>query len=311
LKEGHIMAIAGYNSQVLIASLPSVAFTNEATSSSDLTTFTITTAAHRYFDKSVAVVTQAQYDETQTVTITGSPTGGTFTLTFGGNTTTGIAYNAAASVVQTALQALASVGAGNALVTGSAGGPYTVEFAGTLAKASQSLITASGASLTGGSSPSVAIARVKAGATWATITTGFTLYKANARITFAAAQPTGTQVRFASGNYFPYSTLAEASTCEFDGKMDMAESTVFGSSGAKTYIPTLLSGPLKYSSYWISNVRSASLIARDYLIISFQTSTGNRYEGFCYASDCNIKVDIKALVGQDLVFQLTDEFFNA
>lgn len=77
-----------------------------------------------------------------TVTIGGSPTGGTFTLTYAGQTTSGIAYNAAASAVQSALEALSTIGSGNATVTGSAGGPYTVviETPGTL--------TGSGASLT-------------------------------------------------------------------------------------------------------------------------------------------------------------------
>ncbi|WP_280389313.1 hypothetical protein [Nocardia wallacei] len=77
-----------------------------------------------------------------TVTITGSPTGGTFTLTVDGQTTTGIAYNAAASAVQSALEALSTVGTGNATVTGSAGGPYSV-----LLKSGGSL-SGSGASLT-------------------------------------------------------------------------------------------------------------------------------------------------------------------
>ena len=39
-------------------------------------------------------------DEVQTVTITGGPTGGTFTLTWGGQTTAAIAYNATAATVQ-------------------------------------------------------------------------------------------------------------------------------------------------------------------------------------------------------------------
>lgn len=96
-------------------------------------------------------------NEVQTVTITGSPTGGTFTLTFGGNTTTGIAFNAAATAVQSALVALASIGAGNVTVTGSAGGPYTVTFGGTLAGTNVAQMTTSGASLTGGSSPASAV----------------------------------------------------------------------------------------------------------------------------------------------------------
>src|SRR5262249_41925037 len=53
-------------------------------------------------------------DEVQTVTLTGNPTGGTFTLTFSGQTTAAIAYNASAATVQSALQALSSIGSGNA-----------------------------------------------------------------------------------------------------------------------------------------------------------------------------------------------------
>jgi hypothetical protein len=96
-------------------------------------------------------------NEVETVTITGSPTGGTFTLTYGGQTTGTIAYNATAATVQTALTGLSSVGTGNAAVTGSAGGPYTVTFQGTLAATNVTAITGSGAGLTGGTSPAVAV----------------------------------------------------------------------------------------------------------------------------------------------------------
>ncbi len=99
-----------------------------------------------------------------TATITGGPTGGTFTLsvTSGGTTTTtaGIAYNAAASAVQMALQGLANVGNGNVTVTGSAGGPYTIFFAGSLGPVT---LAASGAGLTGGTGPSVAVVNGAAG----------------------------------------------------------------------------------------------------------------------------------------------------
>lgn len=79
---------------------------------------------------------------TATVTIGGTPTGGTFTLTFGGQTTAGIAYNAANTAVDSALELLSSVGTGNATVTGSAGGPYTVTIQ------APGHLTGSGASLT-------------------------------------------------------------------------------------------------------------------------------------------------------------------
>lgn len=88
-------------------------------------------------------------NEQVTVTLVGSPTGGTFTLTFGGQTTSAIAYNAAASAVQTALEALSTIGNGNVIVTGSAGGPYTVEFVNDLGRQGVGAVTGDGSSLTG------------------------------------------------------------------------------------------------------------------------------------------------------------------
>jgi hypothetical protein len=107
-----------------------------------------------------ALVTSYGYqaDAVQQVQLTGAPTGGTFTLTFNGQTTAALAYNAAAAAVQSAVQALATIGAGNALVAGGAGGPWQVRFAGALAGTAQPALTGSGAGLTGGSAPAVAVA---------------------------------------------------------------------------------------------------------------------------------------------------------
>jgi hypothetical protein len=71
----------------------------------------------------------------------GYPTGGTFTLTFGGDETTALAYNASPAAVQTALQALASIGSGNVAVSGVAGKYYLVEFTGSLADTDVAEIT--------------------------------------------------------------------------------------------------------------------------------------------------------------------------
>jgi len=100
--------------------------------------------------------------EVQTVTITGAPTGGTFTLTHEGATTAAIAYNASAATVRAALEALPGITPGDVTVTGSAGGPYTVTF--NRGGGDVAALTASGASLTGGSSPGVTIATTTAGA---------------------------------------------------------------------------------------------------------------------------------------------------
>lgn len=104
----------------------------------------------------------AHTNAVQTVTVTGSPTGGTFTLTRSGQTTASIAWNATAATVQTAIQNLSNVGAGNVAVTGSTGGPYTVTFQGTLGGQAISAMTAT-ASLTGGTTPGVTVAVVNAG----------------------------------------------------------------------------------------------------------------------------------------------------
>lgn len=101
--------------------------------------------------------------EVQTATITGSPTGGSFTLTYSGETTAAIAYNAAASAVQSALLALTNLSPGDVTVTGSAGGPYTLTFGGNLSGQNVAALTASGAGLTGGSTPGVTMATTTAG----------------------------------------------------------------------------------------------------------------------------------------------------
>lgn len=78
----------------------------------------------------------------------GAATAGTFTLSYKGQTTAGIAYNASAATVQTAVQGLSTVGAGNAMVTGTAPN-WTIRMAGALAT-DVTAMTGSGAGLTGG-----------------------------------------------------------------------------------------------------------------------------------------------------------------
>ncbi|MEW1565842.1 hypothetical protein AB0454_22985 [Streptomyces sp. NPDC093509] len=103
-------------------------------------------------------------NEVQTATITGGPTGGTFTLTFSGQTTTALAYNATAAAVQTALEALSNVNPGDIKVTGNAGGPYTLTFGGQYLGDNVASATAT-ASFTGGTSPGVTMATTTAGGT--------------------------------------------------------------------------------------------------------------------------------------------------
>ena len=82
-------------------------------------------------------------NSTQTVTLSGDGDGDTFTLTYDGQSTDPIAYDAVALTVQTALEGL--FGTGNVTVTGD--GPYVCEFVGGLAK--QDVALMSGAVTTG------------------------------------------------------------------------------------------------------------------------------------------------------------------
>jgi hypothetical protein len=103
--------------------------------------------------------------EVQQVAITGTPTGGDFTLTYDGQTTGDIAYNAAAAAVVAALEALSNIGAGNVTGTGGAlpGTPVVITFAGDLAEADIAQMTGDGSGLTGGTAPAVVVTTVTPG----------------------------------------------------------------------------------------------------------------------------------------------------
>lgn len=88
--------------------------------------------------------------DNQSWTVTIDATGGTFDLTLNDETASAIAYNADAATVQTALEGLASITAGDTTVTGSAGGPYTIAFEDQFATPKTgNTLAADGSSLTG------------------------------------------------------------------------------------------------------------------------------------------------------------------
>jgi hypothetical protein len=110
--------------------------------------------------------------EVQTLTIGGTPTGGTFKLKYKNQITAPISWSATNNTlrdnVDAALEALTNIGAGNittAVGTMTAGvGTLTLTFAGALAKLNTSLIAVADNSLTG-TSPTVAVATTTPGVT--------------------------------------------------------------------------------------------------------------------------------------------------
>lgn len=110
--------------------------------------------------------------EVQTLTIGGTPTGGTFKLAYDGQVTGDIAWtatdNTLIAAVDAALEALTNIGAGNiAAADGtltSGIGTITLTFGGDLAKQAVSLITVSENALEG-TDPTVEVAETTAGVT--------------------------------------------------------------------------------------------------------------------------------------------------
>ncbi len=108
------------------------------------------------------IVWQPGVNDVQTITVTGTPSSGNFVLSPNGTVTGNIAYNAAATDVQTAI--VSAIGAGK---TTCAGGPLpgtavTVTFIGSLAGQPIPLMRAAH-TFSGGSSPTVAVAHTTQG----------------------------------------------------------------------------------------------------------------------------------------------------
>jgi hypothetical protein len=127
-------------------------------------------------------------NEVQTITI--NATGGTFTITFNGQITTALAWNATAPVVQAALEALSTIGVGNIVVTLNAL-VYTLEFRGTFARTDVAAVTTQVGALTGGTQTAAVATAVPGAAGAATL----------AVAAVSAAIPAGSLLRFASGQY--------------------------------------------------------------------------------------------------------------
>jgi hypothetical protein len=99
-------------------------------------------AVNPMFEATEDVASWVNPDDRFTLAVVG--TGGTYTLTFAGQTTTALAYNANAAAVQAALEALSSVTTGKVTVTGT-----PTSFLVVFAVGTNGVLTGSAASLTG------------------------------------------------------------------------------------------------------------------------------------------------------------------
>lgn len=112
-------------------------------------------------------------NEVQTVTITGTPAGGDFTLEVvypdnTSETTAAIAYNATAADVKTALAALSKLDAADLITSGGAlpGTAVVVTFTGTYANTDMPMMIGDPTGLTGGTDEAVTVTETTKGRLW-------------------------------------------------------------------------------------------------------------------------------------------------
>lgn len=103
-------------------------------------------------------------NQVNTIGTTGTPTGGTFTITVNGVTSAAIAFNAAAATIQTALTNMANIAVGDVVAAGGAL-PTAVTLTWANAYAGQVVtVSVDGALLTGGTTPTATNTVTTAGA---------------------------------------------------------------------------------------------------------------------------------------------------
>ena len=172
------------------------------------------TAAIVGIQASVVRSANACCNAVQTISVTGSPTGGTFKLNAtapGGSSTAtaAIAYNASAATVQTALVTI--FGSGNVVCSGGSLPATAVActFQGTAASQAITLMTKNSTAFTGGSSPNVSVANTTVGSNGALQDATVQLLKAGAAVGTSKAVTTtwGTS----------YSTVGYGSTSDLWG----------------------------------------------------------------------------------------------
>ncbi len=200
--------IGGETNQTYIATA-SGNYTVTVTGGSCSATSSITTVTVNAFPATPGIT----ISNVQTVTVTGGA--GTFALTFNGQSTSSMAFNATAAAVQSQLNALSTIGGvGGSVSVSLSAGVYTVTFAGTLT-GPQPQMTAIGA---GGATVTVSVSAVCGGSAGnqASGPGGAATYAwsiTNGTITSAANIQTITYTAGASGNVVLSLTVTNAASC--------------------------------------------------------------------------------------------------
>jgi hypothetical protein len=150
-KDGASANIFGSFTNCRMSKVSKIAFTEENAANNSLGHIRVEGCEFlEMLDRAAVLTSRATFKDNNFTVNTAPPTGsastgGTFTLTLDGQTTSAINFNASTTDVKTALEALSTVD--TVTVTGSAGN-FEIEFTGTHANTNVSMMTGSAASLT-------------------------------------------------------------------------------------------------------------------------------------------------------------------
>ncbi len=141
--DGGTTSLSGLAMSVTTAGADNVADLENYAPSGETSYFTLSQAAQDSKIKVDGFPPSTATSERQTVTLSAVPDYGTFTLTYRGETTTAIAYNASASDIEDAIEALSAFNTGDITVSGAIGTNPTIDFASSLGNVDLLMINSS------------------------------------------------------------------------------------------------------------------------------------------------------------------------
>lgn len=298
--------LSGQDSDIWVTAAPSIPLAaGEGAPNSDSGAWLQYTAGvHRYWDKYTPVVIQVGTDAKQSVTITGTPTGGTFVLRFGGVNSGAINWNTTAAQLQTILTAMTSIGAGGCIVTGGPGpgAALIVEFTGpVVGGAPQALMTLQTNSLTGGVSPSVTMASTQTGIAWATNSANSFQFVGGV-ITFNSALASTQVVQILSGNFFNVIQLGTCTDWTLDEKSTLVDITVFQAALWQNNLNVILGATGTITSFLHDATLDPSLANILVFILYISKTANSRFECYGWLTDEQVKSSAKGVITKTFNF---------
>lgn len=152
------------------------------------------------------------------------------------------------------------------------------------------------------------------GATWSTVTSGFTIRYVTGQVLFASAVTGATPgCRVHSGAYLPFSTFGMMKEWEVTPQMDLLDVSVFGTQW-KQYQPSLAGATIKLSQFFVDGtlftlaVSSSSNLCIASLKSGYNTT--ERWEGYVRLKGDDIKTAVNAAIEESIDAEIDGPLYH-